>query len=40
MVRASYAEELTPAMIDGTLQLALRENFIDRPVSAAQMIAH
>jgi len=40
MVRATYAEALTPAMIDGTLQLAFRENFIDRPVPASDMIAH
>jgi NitT/TauT family transport system substrate-binding protein len=40
MVRATYAESLTPAMIDGTLQLALREKFIERPVPANDMIAH
>jgi hypothetical protein len=40
MVRATYAEALTPAMIEGTLQLALREKFIDRPVPAIDMIAH
>jgi NitT/TauT family transport system substrate-binding protein len=39
MVRATYGTALTPAMIDGTLALAVREKFLDRSVPATDMIA-
>ena len=39
MVRVSYAETLTPAMIDATLQLAAAAKFTERRVRASEMIA-
>jgi NitT/TauT family transport system substrate-binding protein len=39
MTRTTYAETLTPAMIEASLDWASRLKFTDRPVNAKEMIA-
>ena len=39
MVRVTYAEKLTPEMIDSTLELAAKVGFTSRRVTAGEMIA-